>query len=44
MKKALTFTFADPNSPAVLEDTLRKILLDKLLAEFPCPDCSQTQD
>lgn len=34
MKKALTFTFVNPNSPAVFEEALKMILLDKLLAEF----------
>ena len=40
MKKspALTFTFMNPNSPAVFEATLRKILLEKLLAEFAYPE------
>jgi hypothetical protein len=40
MKKSrsLTFTFENPNSPAVFEAALKKILLDKLLAEFAYPE------
>lgn len=36
MKKtpSLKFTFVNPNSPAAFEEALRKILLEKLLAEF----------
>lgn len=36
MKKspALTFTFMNPNSPALFEEALRKILLEKLLTAF----------
>lgn len=35
---SLTFTFENPNSPAIFEETLKKILLDKLLAEFAYPE------
>lgn len=40
MKKtpSVKFTFIDPNSPAVFEETLRKILLEKLLSKFSCPE------
>ena len=40
MKKMsnLNFIFVNPNSPSVFEETLKKILLDKLLAEFAYPD------
>jgi hypothetical protein len=36
MKKSpsLTFTFENPNNPAVFEEFLKKILLEKLLAQF----------
>ena len=39
MKKSpsLTYTFINHNSPAVFEETLKKILLEKLLAEFAYP-------
>ena len=33
----LNFIFVDPNPPSVFEETLKKILLDKLLAEFAYP-------
>lgn len=36
--KKLTFTFENPNSPAGFEAALKKILLDKLLAEFAYPE------
>ena len=40
MKKspALTYTFVNPNSPAAFEKMLKKILLEKLLAEFAYPE------
>lgn len=40
MKKTpeITFHFVNPNSPSVFEETLKKILLDKLLAEFAYPE------
>lgn len=40
MKKSpkLVFTFIDPNSPSVFEEALKKILLEKLLAEFAYPE------
>lgn len=40
MKKtmSLTYTFINPNSPAVFEQTLKKILLDKLLSDFAYPE------
>ena len=40
MKKSPTpiFTFANPNSPATFEEMLKKILLEKLLAEFAYPE------
>lgn len=40
MKKmsTLNFTFINPNSPLDFEETLKKILLDKLLAEFAYPE------
>ena len=40
MKKSptLNFTFVNPNSPTVFEAALKKILLDKLLAEFAYPE------
>lgn len=34
----LTFTFVNPNSPAAFEEALKKILLEKLLAEFAYPE------
>lgn len=34
----LHFTFLDPNSPAAVEAALRRILLEKLLAEFAYPE------
>ena len=34
----LTYTFINPNSPAAFEAALKKILLDKLLAEFAYPE------
>ena len=37
-KTSVTFTFENPNSPAVFEDALKKILLEKLLAEFAYPE------
>ena len=39
MKQApsLNFMFENPNSPAVFEEALKKILLEKLLAEFAYP-------
>jgi hypothetical protein len=40
MKKAqaIRFTFVNPNSPATFEAALKKILLEKLLAEFAYPE------
>ena len=40
MKKSpnLNFIFINPNPPFVFEATLKKILLDKLLAEFTYPE------
>lgn len=40
MKKspALKFTFVNPNSPSTIEAVLKKILLEKLLAEFAYPE------
>lgn len=35
----LTFTLVNPNSPAAFEETLKTILLEKLLAEFAYPEC-----
>lgn len=39
MKKtpSLTYTFINRNSLSSLEEALKHILLDKLLAEFTCP-------
>ena len=37
-KPSLIFTFIDPNSPGTFEEALKKILLDKLLAEFAYPE------
>ena len=37
-KTALTYTFINPNSPAAFEEAFKKILLEKLLAEFACPE------
>ena len=34
----LRFTFINPNSPVIFEAALKKILLDKLLAEFAYPE------
>lgn len=34
----LTFTFVNPNSPAAFEAALKKILLEKLTAEFAYPE------
>jgi hypothetical protein len=40
MKKSpsLTYTFVNPNSPVAFEEMLKKILLEKLLAEFAYPE------
>lgn len=40
MKKSppLTFTFTNPNPPGIFETALKNILLEKLLAEFACPE------
>ena len=35
--KQLHFVFVNPNSPAAFEETLKKILLEKLLAMFASP-------
>ena len=37
-KPALIFTFINPNPPSAFEEALKKILLDKLLAEFAYPE------
>ena len=34
----LNFIFINPNSPSAFEETLKKILLEKLLAEFAYPE------
>ena len=31
----LTYTFENPNTPKVFENTLKKILIDKLLSQPP---------
>lgn len=36
---ALTYIFLNPNTPAAFEENLKKVLLEKLLAEFPYPEC-----
>lgn len=33
----LTYTFVNPNTPQAFENTLKKILLDKLLSNPPKP-------
>ena len=40
MKKSpsLTFVFENPNSPAVFEEFLKKLLLEKLLTQFAYPE------
>lgn len=40
MKKMpnLNFIFINPNAPSAFEETLKKILLEKLLAEFAYPE------
>lgn len=40
MKKSpsLIYTFINPNAPAAFEENLKKILLEKLLAEFAYPE------
>ena len=40
--KQLNFVFVNFNSPAVFEETLRKILLEILLAEFAYPEALPT--
>lgn len=40
----INFTFVNPNSPAAFETVLKKILLEKLLAEFADPERLQTAD
>lgn len=42
--RTLTFTFENPNSPAVFEEALKKLLLEKLLAEFAYPEQLQPAD
>ena len=37
-KTVLKFEFINPNSPSSFEETLKKILLEKLLAEFAYPE------
>lgn len=46
MKKApsIKFTFINPNSPAIFEETLRKILLEKLMAAFAYSDVLPAAD
>lgn len=34
----LNFIFINPNSPSTFEEAFKKILLDKLLAEFAYPE------
>lgn len=34
----INFTFVNPNSPAAFETALKRILLEKLLAEFAYPE------
>ena len=33
----LTYTFVNPNTPKAFENTLKKILIDKLLSQPPKP-------
>ena len=33
----LTYTFVNPNTPKAFENTLKKILIDKLLSQSPKP-------
>ena len=35
---SLTYIFLNPNSPDAFEETMKKILLEKLLAEFAYPE------
>ena len=46
MKKTsnLNFIFINPNSPSVFEETLKKILLEKLLAGFAYPEALPAAD
>ena len=37
-KPVLNFEFINPNSPSSFEETLKHILLEKLLAEFAYPE------
>lgn len=37
-KPVLNFEFVNPNPPSAFEETLKKILLEKLLAEFAYPE------
>lgn len=36
MKASPVFTFVNPNSPAAVEEFLKRILLEKLLADSAC--------
>ena len=38
----LHFILVNPNPPSVFEETLKKILLEKLLAEFAYPEVLST--
>ena len=38
----LTYTFENPNTPKVFENTLKKILIDKLLSNPPKPKPMKT--
>lgn len=33
----LTYTFINPNTPKVFENTLKRILIDKLISQSPKP-------
>ena len=46
MKKSVqvTFTFENPNNPATVEAVLKKILLEKLMAECAYPERSPAAD
>ena len=37
----LTYTFVNPNTPKAFENTLKKILIDKLLSNPPKPTFSK---
>ena len=38
----LTYTFVNPNTPKAFENTLKKILIDKLLSNPPKPKPMKT--